>query len=499
MRRLVSLAFLLSLSACVPSRPPSGPQPPPSADRTKEFTDTCTDVYRTELRRDPDAGGLDGCIDQARGGKTKDDLIAWIRTTPEYIALHTKPPVRPGLVTLCGAHGLCDGAGRHYFGGVSIFPAAWAFRNDRAWLDGALEDVKPGEHDFARIFGHLIGPDPWWADRHNDLTQPGAVDATGATIDYLVAKGGLRSWFVVFADTSYTPAIRSGIVDALIPVLKARQAELFAIELVNEAELLKPTPFPIAEAKAYAQRIKAALPETVVIVSSPKSESCADLQLVSIGDASAPHYSREVSGTKGIWTPPSQPWMGDTQPRFCGGRATFDGEPIGLGSSGKSDNDPIRLAMARATGGSAGNAADVFHSNAGVYARIAFHEQAGFTEAQESVRQMRALLNTKPDLQDWSRGRSDDGPWTVRTLPNGHAGIDGTIDRFYCTWRGADSWCAGLNVRANTTLTAKSPMHVSVRAGGAALTELLARDVNAGESITVAPATHGVVVIGSPR
>jgi hypothetical protein len=497
----LTLVTVCLLSACGVSRPPVVTLPG-GPDRTAEFTATCRSVYLSELLREPDAGGLEGCINQARGGKTKDGLIAWIRTSAEYIALHTAPPVppiRPGQVTFCGAHGLCDAAGRHYYGGATLFWAAWGYAHDRARLDEAMKDLAPGAHDFARILGHVTGPSPYWDDRHHDLTQPGAVEQLGATVDYL-ADHGLRTWFALFGDVSYTPAIRSQIVDASILVLKARQSKLMLVEVVNEGLALKPVQFPLLEAQGYARRIASALPGTLVVVTSPKSETCADLQAVALGNVSAPHFSRSMTGTKGAWTPPAQPWMGDTQPRWCGGRVTVDGEPIGIGSSVSSDNDRTRLAMAPAVGAAGGLSAHVLHSTpAGVYGRVAFHDQPGWMAAQESVRQMRALINKSPDLQDWARGGSSDGPWTVRDLPNDKAGIKGTVDRLYCTWRGAESWCAALDVRATTTLTAKQPMHVSVHDGAAALTEVLARDVNAGESITLTPATPGAVVIGTLR
>ncbi len=497
MRRLVPFILLLSLAGCLTPSP--RPQPVPGPDRTKEFSDTCTDVYLTELHRAPDAGGLIGCISQARGGKTKDDLIAWIRTSAEYIALHTKPPIRSGLVTFCGDHGLCDGGGRHYFGGASLFWAPWGFSNDKPRLDAAMTDLGPGKHDFARIIAHITGPDPWWADRHNDLTRPGMVEALGGTVDYL-ADHALRSWVVLFGDVSYSPTVRSQIVNAAIPVLKARQAKVFLVEVVNEGLALKPTQFPLAEAQGYAGRIAAALPGTLVVVTSPASETCSDLRAVALGSVSAPHFSRSMAGTKGVWTPPSQPWMGDTQPRWCGGRVTLSGEPIGIGSSVSSDNDPTRLAMEPAVGAASGLAGHVLHSTpAGVYGRVAFREQAGWMESQEAVRQMRALINTKPDVQDWSRGGSTAGPWTVRDFPNDHAGIAGTIDRLYCSWRGAESWCAGLDVRATTTLTAKQSMHVSVRSGASATTEIRAIDLSAGQSFTVDSSTPGVVIVGSAR
>jgi len=499
-----SLVLLIAtLSACgthIAPRPT--PTPAPSTLDVAKATATCERIWQEELLRPIDRGpgsGLDGCLQEQRGGRGEAQIRAEVKASKEWAEVHRPKPVptvRPGRVFLCGDHGLCDGAGRHYYGGVNIFWAAWGLKNDKVRLDAALQDVAPGKHDLARVFGHITGPSPWWDDRHHDLTQPGAVDNLGATMDYLRASG-LRTWLVVFADVSYSKPVRSTIVDNVIAILRSRLDETFLVEIVNEGLALKPTPFPLAEAQEYASRIKAAFPATLVVVTSPASESCADLRAVSVGDLSAPHYSRSTSGTKGVWTPSTQPWMGDTQPRFCGGRVTLDGESIGIGSSVNSDNDPVRLAMARAVGAGAGNTGDILQSAAGVYGRVAFKDQPGFMEAQEAVRQMRALINTKPDLADWSRGKSTDGPWGVRDFPVDKLGIKGTLSRFYCAWRGQDSWCAALDVRATTTLTAKGGVAVSVRPGQAALTEVDGRRLSAGQSFTLTPATPGAVVIGS--
>jgi hypothetical protein len=65
---------------------------------------------------------------------------------------------RAGVVTTCGAHGLCDGNGRHYFGGASVFWAPWAFSHDQPRLMQALDQLVPGAFDYVRIIAHVTQP-----------------------------------------------------------------------------------------------------------------------------------------------------------------------------------------------------------------------------------------------------------------------------------------------------------------------------------------------------
>jgi hypothetical protein len=327
------------------------------------------------------------------------------------------------------------------------------------------------------------------------------VEALGNLLDYLNSQRGIRAEVTIFGDVSYSPAVRSSIVDAVIGVVKPRPWTVLSVEIVNEAEALKPTQFPVAEARAYAARVRAALPN-LVFVSSPAGDLCDAQQRIAGGlglSGIEPHYSRATSGTKGVWTPATQPWMGDG--RFCGGvgPVTISGEPIGPGASVNSDSDSTRLATMVLVGGVGGLAGDVFHSGPGVRGMADpsrgvvehFSDIPNLADILEAGRQARALLNMFADLQDWTRGKSTDGPFAVKDFPDDSRGFKGTVDRVYCSWSGPRSLCVPVNVKATTTFTAKAAMHVSIRHARRALEELRAVDLAAGQSFTLGPDTAG--------
>jgi hypothetical protein len=425
-----------------------------------------------------------------------------------------KPPepgkARTGVVHVEGAHGTADDQGRHYFGGTTLFWGPWAYRLDRGKLHTNLTTLAPGQLDFIRPLCHVIEPADFWGPRANDLTVPDNVVQLGGYVDECYAEFGLRQHLTIFGDTSYTRPIRSKIVDDVIAIMRPRLERIFCWEVVNEAQLLKPTPFPVDEAQEYARRIKAAFPSSLVFVSSPDGDLC-NAQQVIAGDTGTsgiePHFSRSQGGTKGVWTPVTQPWMGDG--RFCShiGPLIISGEPIGPNSSGNSDSDPTRLATMILVGGVGGLCADVFHTGTGVRgiddpARgipADFSGIPNLSEILESERQARALLNQFPDMPDWTRGSSTDGPFTIKTWPDDSHGVAGTLDRAYSSWSGQHSLTACCNIRATTTFTAKKAMHVSVRHARRALDEIVSIDLAAGQSFTLDASTPGAAIVGTLR
>jgi hypothetical protein len=415
---------------------------------------------------------------------------------------------RTGIPHVVGAHGVGDDQGSHYYGGATLMWGPWAYRVDPGKLDRNLDTLAPGQLDWIRPIGHVIEPSDFWGPRANDLTVAGNVQQLGAYIDHCYVRNGLRQHLTIFGDVSYTPAIRSGIVDSVIEMLRSRLDRLFCIEVVNEAELLKPTSFPVTEAKDYAKRLKAAFSSTLVFVSSPNGDLCPAQQTIA-GDTGTsgiePHFSRSQGGTKGVWTPVTQPWMGDG--RFCShvGPLIINGEPIGPNSSGNQDTDPTRLATMILVGGVGGLCSDCFHTGTGVRgiddpARgipADFSGIPNLSDILEAERQARALLNQFPDMPDWSRGSSTDGPFTIHEWPNDSTGVKGTIDRAYSSWSGANSLTACCNIRSTTTFTAKKAMHVSVRHARRALDEIVSIDLAAGQSFTLDASTPGAAIVGT--
>jgi hypothetical protein len=126
-----------------------------------------------------------------------------------------------------------------------------------------------------------------------------------------------------------------------------------------------------------------------------------------------------------------------------------------------------------------------------------FSDIPNLADILEAGRQARALLNTFPDLQDWTRGKSTDGPFAVKDFPDDSRGFKGTVDRVYCSWSGPRSLCVPVNVKATTTFTAKAAMHVSIRHARRALEELRAVDLAAGQSFTLGTDTAGAALVGT--
>lgn len=72
-----------------------GKHPAPAAEPLAMWESTCRDIWRVELRRDIDPAGLEGCIQQARAGGTKDSIVATVRASAEYREVQARPVVVP--------------------------------------------------------------------------------------------------------------------------------------------------------------------------------------------------------------------------------------------------------------------------------------------------------------------------------------------------------------------------------------------------------------------
>ncbi len=86
---LVTVSLIAGMCGCAPLLAPAEAAGP---DRTAEFEQTCRDVWRVELAREIDPGGLAGCLTQARAGRTKEEIAADVRTSEEWIAKHAPCP-----------------------------------------------------------------------------------------------------------------------------------------------------------------------------------------------------------------------------------------------------------------------------------------------------------------------------------------------------------------------------------------------------------------------
>ncbi len=115
------------------------------ARRLPEFTGTITALYREELGRDPDPGGLAGWLEQCRQERNGEWLRQQLHDSPEGVAFRARPPapVVPHLEVR--GNDFVDVAGRTAFCGCDGFDD-WRF-----WLDAREDKVGPFLEESAAI------------------------------------------------------------------------------------------------------------------------------------------------------------------------------------------------------------------------------------------------------------------------------------------------------------------------------------------------------------
>ena len=220
MRRLAAcLALLVLHLACGPV---PHPQPIPQPDRTAEFTATCSALWQQELERPIDPGGLEGCINQAKAGRTADDIRAWLKTTSEYIALHSFHP----LLTIT-----VDGTIFRENGTPWVWKGVTAFQIMDRWTKG--ENVQPFL-DAYRGYNTLVvflyvEPQVWGAAAW-DAPAPGRVVDF---VHYAATKGWRVELVLLTSSPVAFPNRLSQARDTLAALNAARPTNVF-IRLGNE-------------------------------------------------------------------------------------------------------------------------------------------------------------------------------------------------------------------------------------------------------------------------
>jgi hypothetical protein len=163
-------------------------------------------VYQTELLREPDPGGLQGCIGQARAGKTKDDLIAWIRTSAEYISLHSFHPLAPITV---------DGTIFRVNGQPWVLKGVTAFQLMDRWVKG--ENIQPfldAYRGFNTLYVFSYTPANVWGAQAWESPTPAQVVA-------FVKAMNQKGWYVELSLLTNADAARVQPAKDILSALSA--------------------------------------------------------------------------------------------------------------------------------------------------------------------------------------------------------------------------------------------------------------------------------------
>ena len=300
---------------------------------------------------------------------------------------------RQGPVRLDG-RAFSDAGGTWNAFGTSLFWALWAERNDPDKLDRNLSMFARGGGDYVRVFSMVGGRS--WEDRTVDPKSPDYwvfVDRLAAR----AARHGLRLQITIFAaaqDLMPSRLERERWIDLWAARMNKEPARFIVAEIANEywqngiasaaelrdltARLNRQTEVLVAPSATQCGSMPGGTDErwrkeegegAIDHAERTRRLECRGEWLTIYGtgaaDLALPHFDREVGRAEGPDQPIHQPWQMILQPRELI-QSYVNNEPIGPQSSGASDTDPQRLAMAAATTWLAGGAAYTLHTGAGI-------------------------------------------------------------------------------------------------------------------------------------
>lgn len=277
------------------------------------------------------------------GSEGGDAAIVLVRSS-------TSPFRREGIVR---ASGRCwiDDTGAFYPLGHTLFWAlrGWKFERDR--IKQNIEFLK-GKGDYIRILG-----DVGWTNNEIDPTWPDYESLLAELVEWTYQECGLRTQLTV---TGGGPWNHVDTAQRCANVIQGRWQMFAKLEGANEAynncsdwDTLN----------TICMVLREAAPENLVALSASHDGYPGTPEKFMTADNSnmvVAHLSRQY-GDDG-WRHVRQGW--DFQHTHY---ASSSNEPIGPASSVEPEDDPLRLAMARATGVMCGGEDYVFHNGAGIF------------------------------------------------------------------------------------------------------------------------------------
>lgn len=255
---------------------------------------------------------------------------------------------------------------------ASLFKAAWAYRNDRPWLEAQLGWLKSHRFDAIRAFGVVGDPShpDYWDGREIDWRWKDYESVIAGATDLAYDRYGIRVQWTIFADAQKNiprEADRSRLVDVFIRMARGREHKILAFEVANE---FWKNGFDgrggVRELQEYSARLRArtAVP---VAVSSHRNELC-PIYAAGVVDFVSVHFDRSSPAAR--WTPLSEPWRIARQAGHLAQcelpRWASNNEPLGLGSSLPQPLTAIQVVMSAVNTYVAGIPIYVFHTGPGV-------------------------------------------------------------------------------------------------------------------------------------
>lgn len=385
---------------------------------------------------------------------------------------------RAGIVRAVDRRHFGDDTGRYNPLGGTLLWALWGWKFDRDRVKRNLQYIL-GTCDYARFLGQVN-----WSGEEISEAWPDYVDQVRGLLDY-AGSLGRRLQITAIGGGVQNPDL---LINHVIDAVRGRERLVQQIEVANESFKNFADE---SRLKALGDRLRAALPQTLVALSSPKDDAAARAnrawvpQHANMGMA---HGDRDDTKSDWKWRHVRKPWeLGQPD---C---PSSHNEPGGPRSTVAEFPEAIHNAMIRATAILCGWDDVVLHNAAGVTGRVdpARNRPANVWEVPGIGAIMVASRGIDALIPPWgsngvlTRGGGDGGvgPHPLKADNYWPDGGDHGVVRDYARVNGNEFWQVLLgvkdhvNVKAdrNYRLTFQDPITHSTQA----------QDVNAGQTIRV--------------
>jgi hypothetical protein len=355
---------------------------------------------------------------------------------------------RRGVPRPAGRHAVTDDDGLFHPLGMTMFWAMCGWKFDRARFKQNIEFLRPYGFDYVRILAEV-----GWAGEEIDPNWPDYQQVLGEVIDYLYDENGLRSEIAVLGGGTGHDSM--DVARKVVAVLTGRTHKIMDIEASNEGNGAD-----LATLVQMAKYLRASTPNLVALTSI--GYATGDVQAATV-DAGATlftlHTDRGAGDNK--WRQVRQGWDFKDLP----GVVTSN-EPPGPNSSGETNDNPLQLAMMRATGVLSGGALYVLHVGDMVAGRVdpAHNRHANLWEVPNIdaiLKAARGVDKLLPlGIEDWLKFNNSWGGHPLTTDAFFGDGADHGVNRNYAAVNGGQFVVVVNGVLKQASFKVTSACHV---------------------------------------